>query len=66
MCRSPLTFTGEVQLAVPGDLIEHMVKKTDAGADIRDISPLPSMFRTTEILVSAVVPLVDEPCAAPA
>ena len=35
MCRSPSACKREVDQAVPGELLEHVIEKADAGRDLR-------------------------------
>ncbi len=34
MCRSPSALEGEIDQAVAGELLQHMVEKADAGGDV--------------------------------
>ena len=34
MCRSPVAFDRQVEQAVMGDVVQHVVEKADAGVDL--------------------------------
>ena len=53
MCRSPLRLDLEIDHAVTGDLIEHVIEETDAGGELGPAATV--KIETTRIRVSRVL-----------